>query len=66
MFIFSDLVIIIDESRRVLHWLNIDSNFYARREEDNKTYRNIVKIYSSECGFLTFSAGSEDRHYAKA
>lgn len=35
-----------------------------RREEDNKTYRNMVKIHSN--GFTTFSAGNQDRHYAKA
>ncbi len=36
-----------------------------RREEDNKTYRNIVKIHSTD-GFLTFSAGNQDRHFSKA
>lgn len=58
LFAFTDLVLIIDESRKVLYRIDIDSNFYARREEDNKTYRNIIKIYSKQNGFLTFSAGN--------
>jgi hypothetical protein len=55
----------VDENRKVLYWIDIDSNFYVRREEDNKTYRNIVKIYSKENGFLMLSAGNEDRHFVK-
>lgn len=39
--------------------------FYVRREEDNKTYRNIVKIHCAD-GFVTFSAGNQDRHFSKA
>lgn len=64
MFVFSDLVILIDSNRRVLKWIDIDEKFYVRREEDNKTYRNIIKIHYD--GFMMFSAGKEDRHYSKA
>lgn len=46
--------------------INIDNNFYVRREEDNKTYRNIVKIHSDKIGFIMISAGMHDRHFAKA
>lgn len=66
LFVFNDLLILIDENRRILKEIKIDNNFYVRREEDNKTYRNIVKIHSDSFGFLTLSAGNQDRHYAKA
>ena len=64
VFVFSDFVMVIDEHRKILKWVDIDANFYVRREEDNKIYRNIIKIHSE--GFLTFSAGSEDKHFNKA
>lgn len=64
VYVFSDFVMVIDEHRKILRWVNIDENFYVRREEDNKIYRNIIKIHSE--GFLTFSAGSEDKHFNKA
>ena len=55
---------VIDDSRKIIKWIQIDQNFYVRREEDSKIYRNIIKIHSD--GFMTFSAGSEDKNFNKA
>lgn len=42
----------------------VDKNFFARREDDNKTYKNMVTIHSD--GFMTFTAGSEEINANKA
>ncbi len=36
----------------------VDKNFFARREEDNKIYRNMITIHSD--GLMTFTVGSEE------
>jgi hypothetical protein len=36
----------------------------VRREEDSKIYKNIIKVHSD--GFVTFSAGPEDKNVSKA
>lgn len=61
---FTDFVLIIEElTRKIFKWISIDDKFFPRREEDNKTYRNIITIHSD--GFLTFTAGNEDKNYNK-
>lgn len=42
----------------------VDKNFFARREEDNKIYKNMVTIHSD--GFMTFTSGSEEINANKA
>lgn len=37
--------------------IEVDKNFFARREEDNKIYKNMVTIHSD--GFMTFTVGSD-------
>lgn len=64
VFLFNDFLMVIDENRKIIKWIIINENFYVRREEDNKIYRNIIKVHSD--GFLTFSAGSEDKNFNKA
>ena len=36
----------------------INEQFFAKREEDNKIYRNMITIHSE--GFITFTAGVDD------
>lgn len=42
----------------------VNEEFFARREEDNKIYRNMVTIHSD--GFLTFTVGNDDLFAGKA
>ena len=56
---------VIDENtRKKLKRIPIDETFYARRQQDNKTYRNIIKVHAD--GFTTFSAGNEEKNMKKA
>lgn len=57
IYIFNDCLIVVHNGyKKIIKWINIDQNFYVRREEDNKTYKNVVKIHSD--GYITFSAGN--------
>jgi hypothetical protein len=59
LYIFSDLILIVDEqTRKIIKRVVVDESFFPRREEDNKIYRNMVTIHSD--GFITFTAGAED------
>jgi hypothetical protein len=63
--ILSDLLLVVEEpSRKLLKSVPVNEEFFARREEDNKNYRNMVTIHSD--GFLTFTAGSDDLFAGKA
>lgn len=65
VFVFNDSCMVIDsETRKVWKWIKIDEGFFVRREEDNKIYRNIIKVHSD--GFITFSAGGDDKNFNKA
>lgn len=56
--ICSDLILIVDEeTKKLTKVVKLDENFFARREEDNKIFRNMITIHSD--GFMTFTSGSE-------
>ena len=44
--------------------VKVNEHFFARREEDNKVYRNMITIHDD--GFTTFTAGSDDINANKA
>jgi hypothetical protein len=53
-----------EETLRPVKFIKVTENFFARREEDNKIYRNMITIHSD--GFMTFTSGSEDINANKA
>ena len=56
LYIFSDLLLVVDDNtRKILKRINVNDKYYARREEDSKVYRNVIKVHSD--GFTNFSAG---------
>jgi hypothetical protein len=57
--VLTDLLLVVEEpSRRLLKSVPVDESFFARREEDNKIFRNMVTVHSD--GFMTFTFGSDD------
>lgn len=59
------MILIVDGlTHKPLKRLTVDENFFARMEEDNKIYKNMITIHSH--GFITFTAGSEDINANKA
>jgi hypothetical protein len=63
--VFNDIVVVVNkQSREIIKWIKVNENFYVRREEDSKTYKNIIKIHSD--GFITFSAGQGDNGFSRA
>lgn len=65
LLVLSDLLLVIEEpSRKLLKSIPVNEDFFARREEDNKIYRNMVTVHSD--GFMTFTFGSDDLLAGKA
>ena len=59
LIICSDLLLIVDEeTKKISKIVKITEHFFARRQEDNKVYRNMITIHSD--GFMTFTAGTDD------
>ena len=59
LIICSDLLLIVDEeTKKISKLVKITEHFFARRQEDNKVYRNMITIHSD--GFMTFTAGTDD------
>jgi hypothetical protein len=55
--VFNDLLLIVEEAtRKLLRRIQVTEEFFVRREEDNKIYRNMVTIHFD--GFTTFTTGS--------
>jgi hypothetical protein len=65
LFVLSDLLLVVEEpSRKLIKTVPVNEDFFARREEDNKIYRNMVTVHSD--GFMTFTFGSDDLLSGKA
>jgi len=52
------LLVVEEKTHKVSKRITVDSQFFTRREEDNKIYRNMVTIHSD--GFMTFTTGPEE------
>ena len=58
VFCFTDLIIVAEElTRRKIRYIMVDEKFYVRREDDNKVYRNVIKLHSVE-GFMSLTTGN--------
>jgi hypothetical protein len=66
VFCFTDLIIVAEEStRKKIRYILVDEKFYVRREDDNKIYKNVIKLHSVD-GFMTLTTGNEDKNFQKA
>jgi hypothetical protein len=63
--VFNDLLLVVDEATRKLQRrILVNDDFFVRREEDNKIYRNMITIHSD--GFTTFTTGSDEVNAKRA
>jgi hypothetical protein len=59
LIICNDMLLLVEEeSKKLMKKIMVDKNFFTRREEDNKIYRNMITIHSD--GFMTFTVGLEE------
>ena len=65
LFAFTHLILIVEENtRKKLYYIEVDEKFYVRREEDSKVYKNIIKIHSKD-GYVSVSTGNDEVNLRK-
>lgn len=58
------MLVVEEPSRKLLRRIPVGEEFFVRREEDSKIYRNMVTVHAD--GFTTFTTGSEEVNAKKA
>lgn len=58
------MLIVEESTRKLQRRIPVTDDFFVRREEDNKIYRNMITIHSD--GFTTFTTGSDEVYAKKA